>query len=159
MLPEQSDLAVTPPVQDEEEEATQNNDLESAVPAEGSTHTVGTDTVEVGGRKHRKKKRKAKKKEPEEEEVEGEISMEGETTSTHLSEGKCYVTAASTLKIEIAICTGHGASSSGHIRNLPALPDELQQPTVAGEEQEHAMGVGGREIFRHELSCPNGEHC
>ena len=118
-----------------------------------STHTG------PGGRKHRKKKRKAKKKEPEEEEVEGEISMEGETTSTHLSEGKCYVTAASTLKIEIAICTGHGASSSGHIRNLPALPDELQQPTVAGEEQEHAMGVGGREIFRHELSCPNGEHC
>ena len=46
------------------------------------------------------------------------------------------------------------------MRDLPALPDELQQPTVAiGEEQEqHAVGTGGREIFRHELSCPNGKH-
>ena len=84
-LPDQRDLAVTPPIHDEEEEALHNNDLERATPAEDST--VGTDTAAVGGKKQRKKKRKVKKKEPEEEEVEGELSMEGEAASTHPSEG------------------------------------------------------------------------
>ena len=112
---------------------------------------LGTDIVEAEGKKHRprKKKRKAKKREPEEEEVE-EVSMEGEA---HPSEGMSVQLNELAANV---IQAGHGAGSTGRMRDLPALPDELQQPS--GEEQEqHATDVGGREIFRHELSCPNGE--